>query len=96
MNNFANLRREPVMTDASNDGRNNPDNYSEKWKELFTAALLEMDDTRVFGRIAAARAAIVERMEDWQRGHKGEYVEATALQDALHSLRCLENVIRRT
>jgi hypothetical protein len=55
-----------------------------------------MDDAKVTERIAVARAAIVERMEEWQRGDKGEYVEATALQDALHSLRCLENILRRS
>ena len=47
-------------------------------------------------RIAVARVAIVQRMEEWQSGNQGENGEATALQDALHSLRCLENILRKT
>lgn len=87
----ASSTRKPVMMNSSDSSPNSP----EKWKELYTSALLEIDDSKALERIAVARVAIVERMEDWQRGHTGEYVEATALQDALHSLRCLENIILR-
>ena len=96
MNYSFSLDRERVMAEASNDDRTNRPDNPENWKELFTAALLEMDDVKVLHRIAVARAAIVERLEEWQCGNTGEYVEATALQDALHSLRCLENVLRRS
>jgi len=96
MNHFFSLNRERVMTEASNDDRTNRPNNPDKWKELFTAALLEMDDAEALRRIAVARAAIVERLEEWQSGKTGEHVEATALQDALHSLRCLENILRRS
>jgi hypothetical protein len=94
MNSFTNQPRDSAMT-VHNDEWSSAEQSSETWKELFAAALLEFDNSKLPERISVARAAIVQRMEEWQSGKGGDYLEAAALQDALQSLRSLENVLRK-
>lgn len=95
MDAFATQPREAVMERPNKKDWSSVETNSESWKELFTAALLEFDNAKLAERISAARAAIVKRMESWQRGNQGDASEANALQDALHSLRHLEKIAVR-
>ena len=67
---------------------------SPAWKQLLEAALLEFDNTKLPQRIAAARSTILQRLEEWQNGQQGDEQEQMALQNALSTLRTLENVSR--
>jgi hypothetical protein len=59
-----------------------------KWKELYAAAVLELNDTKLPDRIAKARAAMRER--DDSLTSSGE--ECRILSDGFHILRILEEM----
>jgi hypothetical protein len=63
-----------------------------QWKQLCLSATLELDPLKLLERIAAAHAAILDRVED---GHsKPPNGEQLALKDALSTLQTLETLHR--
>jgi hypothetical protein len=60
-----------------------------RWKQLYAAAVLELDDTKLPDRIAKARAAMRDRSE---RTGSGE--ECRTLSDGFHILRILEEMTK--
>jgi hypothetical protein len=69
---------------------NNGDSRALKWKQLYAAAMLELDPTKLPQRIAAAYQAILERMEELHtRSSDGEQ---QALNDAVRNLRILRKM----
>ena len=61
------------------------------WEELYKAAILETDDTKLPNCVQAAKAAIDARLYEWQLDQGGTLEERKAISDALSSL----SVIRR-
>jgi hypothetical protein len=62
----------------------------EKWFDLYSTALVELERAAITGRISDARAEITIRLETLKQHpglHKPEY---QAIQDALNNLRSLE------
>jgi hypothetical protein len=64
-----------------------------RWKQLYAAAVLELDDTKLPRRIAEARAAMLDRANDSLANSSGE--ERRALNDAFRILRVLEETITK-
>ncbi len=58
------------------------------WKSLYHLAVIELDPTQIVGRIADARNAILNRIEETIT-KPGEYNERQVLSDALNGLRVL-------
>ena len=63
------------------------------WKQLYAAAVLELDDSKLPERIAEARAAMLDKAKDSLANSSGE--ERRALNDALRILRVLEGTITK-
>ena len=64
-----------------------------QWKQLWEAALFELDPAKLLLRIAEARSAILDRIEDgFSRPSNSE--QAT-LRDALETLRTLRIIAER-
>jgi hypothetical protein len=59
-----------------------------KWRELYRAAMIELDPRKVPQRINDARNAIMDRMEDTRT--KPSYPEYQQLDDAFNGLRSLQ------
>jgi hypothetical protein len=66
------------------------DHDREKWVQLYKAAVFELGQSLIAGRIAEARAEIVKRIETLRDipGLHGE--ERQAIEDAINNLRVLE------
>ena len=62
-------------------------NQNLSWQELFTAAMLELDPTRLEQKIKTANVAIQERLRELRGGRTDE---ARQLTDAVLSLRSIE------
>jgi hypothetical protein len=62
------------------------------WRELCQAALVELDPVKLPLRIALARSAILNRLED---GHLKSESEQQSLQDALSTLDSLRRITER-
>jgi hypothetical protein len=60
------------------------------WHELYQAAMLELDNSKMTQRIFVARHAILDRAEDLLTASPSD--ERGALNDALQALRILEQV----
>lgn len=67
-----------------------PDVAPPDWKQLYTAAVLELDKHRLLARIHEAKMAIFDRIEELNGG--GTLSERTALQRALKALGELHDV----
>ena len=65
-------------------------NLSTRWKQLYAAAILELDDTKLPNRIAKARVAMRARAEDPLTISSDE--ERRTLDDAFRILRVLEQM----
>jgi len=64
-----------------------------QWKQLCEAALFELDPAKLLLRIAEARSAILDEIEDgFSRPSNSEQ---TALRDALETLRTLRTIAER-
>jgi 2-keto-3-deoxy-galactonokinase len=63
------------------------------WKDFYTAALFEVDETRIPARIAAAEKAIVARARELFAAGADTIEEDQALDDALYALRALQNCL---
>ncbi|MGA7291471.1 MAG: hypothetical protein WBW53_15960 [Terriglobales bacterium] len=60
-----------------------------EWKKLYQQALIEVDQTRLGERIAAAETAISNRLRAID-GNSHDHTERQAIEDALSSLRILK------
>ena len=67
-----------------------PDVSPTDWKQLYTAAVLELDKEKLLVRIYEAKMAIFDRIEELNGS--GKLSERTALQRALKALRELHDV----
>src|SRR4029077_19738353 len=63
------------------------------WEQLYTLAVLELDEGRLPERVAVARGAILDRAEEILTTARTD--EHRALRDALRFLRLLEEVVGR-
>jgi hypothetical protein len=69
---------------------NKGDSRAPKWKQLYAAAMLELDPTKLPQRIAEAYQAILNRVEELHtRSSDGEQ---QALNDAVRNLRILRKM----
>ena len=66
-----------------------------KWHEIYKAALLETDWTKMGERIQAAEGALHERKKEFDQNHGGTAEENRAIEDALNGLRVLQNDVAR-
>lgn len=66
------------------------DHDREKWVELYKSAVFELEQSFIAGRIADARAEIVNRIEALRKLPGLHEVEQRAIEDALNNLRFLE------
>jgi len=66
------------------------DSPTTDWKELYIAAILEIDSTKIFSRIRDAKMAICDRVEELNGG--GGAAERTALNRAMKALNDLQDV----
>jgi len=73
-------RTEPKMNDYQ----------EQKWVELYRAALLELENSLMAGRIREARAEIIRRLEELQQMPGLHQPERQAIEDATNGLQNLE------
>ena len=66
------------------------DNSPSNWKELYIAAILEIDKEQILPRIHNAKMAICDRVEELNGG--GGAAERTALNRAMKALNDLQDV----
>lgn len=66
------------------------DHDKEKWVEVYQAAVLELKQSLMAGRIADARAEIVKRIEALRNIPGLHEAERQAIEDALNTLQFLE------
>jgi hypothetical protein len=59
------------------------------WKELYQAALVEVQPEELRRRLAAAEKAICQRVEELRQTDTGSGEELRAINDALRALRAL-------
>ena len=64
-----------------------------RWRQLCEAAVVELDPERLLKRIAEARTAVLEEMEDRLLG--SSQAEGLALHDARDMLLILHDIARR-
>jgi uncharacterized protein YecA (UPF0149 family) len=62
-----------------------------KWHEVYKAALLETDWSKIEERITAAKAALHERKNEFALNHGGTPEENHAIEDALRGLGVLRD-----
>lgn len=62
------------------------------WFELCKAAMLELDDQKLPGRIVAAKEAVQLRLKGIQ-GDTDHHTERQQIEDALNSLKTLERLV---
>jgi hypothetical protein len=72
-----------------NTGSESPD--SGTWKELYRAAIFEIDETRLPERIAQAEKALALRARDLFQVAGDNIEEGEALDDAMYALHALQN-----
>jgi hypothetical protein len=72
-----------------------PSLVSRNWRELYTAALFETDDSRLAGRIADAERAIVDRARELFSAGSDTIEEDQALDDALYALHALQSCLQQ-
>jgi uncharacterized protein YecA (UPF0149 family) len=61
-----------------------------KWHEVYKAAVLETDWTKMEERIQAAEAALHERKNEFDLNHGGTPEENRAIEDSLRGLGVLQ------
>lgn len=66
---------------------------SKNWKDLYAAALFEVDEKKIPARIAEAERAIVARARELSTAGADTIEEDQALDDALYALRALQNCL---
>jgi hypothetical protein len=68
---------------------------SRRWRELYQAAILELDETKLSNRIAEAEEVIVQRARELFQQNGNNFKEQQALDDAMQALRVLRSIERR-
>ena len=63
------------------------------WQELYAAALLETDWSKIEGKIQAAENGIRTRLDEFSMNHGGTPEENQAIQDALNGLDILRKEV---
>ncbi|MGA9353014.1 MAG: hypothetical protein WBV46_04945 [Terriglobales bacterium] len=61
------------------------------WKRLYTAALFEVDSSKLPDRIAQAEAALIVRARELFHAAGDNIEEEEAVDDAMYALRALRN-----
>jgi hypothetical protein len=61
------------------------------WRHLYTAALFELDSTKLPARIAEAEAALIVRARELFHAPGDNIEEEEALDDAMYALRALRS-----
>ena len=64
--------------------------HAPQWKQLYEAAILELDPAKLLQRIAVAQSAVLNQMEDGSSDR-----QQLALRDALHMLSTLRTIAER-
>lgn len=62
------------------------DGEAPRWRELYTAAMVELDPWKVTERVASARAALERRQAELERNRFGTLEERWEIAEALSSL----------
>lgn len=70
-----------------------PQLIARNWRDLYTAALFETDESRIPLRIADAEKAIVARARELFAAGADTIEEDQALDDALYALRALQSCL---
>ncbi|MHB8217926.1 MAG: hypothetical protein ACYDDS_17780 [Candidatus Sulfotelmatobacter sp.] len=70
-----------------------PQTVCRGWRELYSAALFETDESRIPNRIVDAEKAIVARARELFSAGGDSIEEDQALDDALYALRALQNCL---
>jgi hypothetical protein len=78
----------PVHSDRTDHTRSTR-HVKEDWEELYRAAVLEFDRSRLPQRIEDAEAAIRKRSRNWSKPLSGHAREQDAITRALHILSLL-------
>ena len=65
------------------------------WDELYKAAVLETDDTKLADRIRAAKGAIDKRLQEILSDHGSTLEERQAISDALAAISVLRRELER-
>jgi len=60
-----------------------------KWQEVYKAALLETDWSKMEERIQTAEASLLRRKREFDPDHGGSLEEVKAIEDALRGLKVL-------
>ena len=71
-----------------------PYNSSENWRDLYRAAILELDQSKIRQNIVDAEKAIVERARELFQRDGDNSDEQQALDDAMYFLHALRNTLR--
>ena len=64
------------------------------WRDLYRAALLELDPTKLAQRVAEAEAIVTARANELFQDGDGNGEESEELNDALHALRALGSTLK--
>jgi hypothetical protein len=64
---------------------------TERWEELYRAAVLETDWSKMEERINATEIAMRERLHEFSLNHGGTAEENRAILDAVNSLKVLRS-----
>jgi len=67
--------------------------HAPQWKQLYEAAILELDPAKLLQRIAVAQSAVLNQMEDGSSRPSDR--QQLALHDALHMLSTLRSIAER-
>ena len=68
---------------------------STPWREFYKAAILELDSTKLPGRIAEAEKALIERARELFQKNGESIEEEQALDDAMYALHALRSACKR-
>jgi len=66
----------------------------QQWRDLYRAALLETDNTKLPERVTKAEELIVTRARQLFGAGIHDFEESQALDDALYALRALQSCVR--
>ena len=64
------------------------------WRQVYTAALFELDANRVSGRIAEAETALVTRARELFHSAEDNIEEERAVDDAMYALHALRSALK--
>ena len=77
----------PLTPPQSSDSNTN-------WRDLYRAALLELDPSKLAQRVAEAESAVTAKANELFRNGDGNSEESEDLSDALYALQALRSVLK--